>query len=154
MNETTVTVKRRKWPIVVGATLGILVIVGITSTCSDSTQTPTAATSSATGKAKPAAPVLTVKAAMFAGEFDDNQVAAEKKYNGKRVRITAKITNITGGHLAFSDLTPEFSMTQIDCKLRDSDQALTVKNKQAVTITGTVAGQSIGVIEFKDCVVG
>jgi hypothetical protein len=88
----------------------------------------------------------------FAKEFDSNQVAAERKYKGRRVKVTATVRNITDGTLSFSTLrTDILSMTQIACRLKDPDAVLKVTNGQRVTVVGTVGSQTLGVVEFKDC---
>lgn len=56
--------------------------------------------------------------------------------------------------MSFQGVTSEeFSLTQVACRLKDADQALALKNGSKATVVGTVGGQTIGVIELKDCVV-
>lgn len=111
--------------------------------------------SAAPVKSAPAAPkVLTVKADVFAAEFDANQVAAEAKYKGKVVRTTAKISNINDGRVSLNPFPPDvFSLTQISCNDVPDAQVLKLKKGTEVTITGKVTGQTIGVIDFQDCTV-
>jgi hypothetical protein len=142
--------------------LGLVVLLGVAGTLMSGGGTETTPSgSTATAKAsavaaKPAASPVLVNAVGFAAEFDANQPAAEAKWGGQRVTMSAKITNIDTGRVSFGDLGKpgEFTMTQISCALKDKGQALKVKNGQRVKITGTVGSQFVGVIDLKDCVIG
>lgn len=93
-----------------------------------------------------------VSARQLADDFDENQVAAEDKWNGKLIEFSAKVTNITDSGLSFSDVaSKDFSLAQISCKIKDKQQLLTLKNGQNVTVRGVVGKQTIGVIDLSDC---
>ncbi len=95
---------------------------------------------------------MKIVVAELADDFDSNQVAAEKKWNGKLVQFSAEITNITDSGLSFSKIaSKEFSLTQIGCRINNKDQVLSLKNGQTVTVKGVVGNQTIGVIEVSDC---
>lgn len=88
----------------------------------------------------------------LADDFDENQVSAEAKWNGKFVEFSAKITNITDSGISFADVaTKDFSMAQISCHITDKQQLMSLKNGQTVTVRGNVGKQTIGVIDFNDC---
>jgi len=110
--------------------------------------------SSQQGSSSPAPTIVAEKisARQLADDFDENQVAAEAKWNGKSVEFSAKVTNITDSGLSFSDVaSKDFSLAQISCRVKDKQQLLTLKNNQTVTVRGIVAKQTIGVIDVSDC---
>lgn len=93
-----------------------------------------------------------INARQLADDFDENQVAAEAKWDGKLVEFSAKVTNITDSGLSFSDVaSKDFSLAQISCRIKDKQQLLALKNGQIVTVRGIVGKQTIGVIDVNDC---
>jgi hypothetical protein len=167
--------KKRTGLKILGGVVGVFVVLGIigsliggggddVTTVSAAGSSSSGAVAAASGKASvsakaAAAPkpeqIITVTAAKFGDEFDENQPAAEKKYNGKRVKVTkATINNIKTGRIMLNASSNEISLTQISCDLDDEEQALTLKKGQTVTVTGTVDGQLMGVIDLKECAVG
>lgn len=93
-----------------------------------------------------------VTAQEIADDFDGNQVAAEKKWNGTFVQFSATISNITDNGLSFYNVaTKQFSATQISCHIKDSNQLLSLKNGETVTVKGIIGKQTIGVIDMSDC---
>lgn len=110
--------------------------------------------SSSNGTSSPtSAPVAEkINAKDLVDAFDENQVAAESKWNGKFVEFSAKITNITDSGISFADVaTKDFSMAQISCHIKDKEQLMNLKNGRTVTVRGIVGKQTIGVIDFDDC---
>lgn len=95
---------------------------------------------------------MQIKVTELADEFDENQVAAEAKWEGKLVEFAAEISNITDSGVSFHNVSSkEFSFTQISCRIADKNQLLSLKNGELVTVQGTVGKQSLGVIDIKDC---
>lgn len=93
-----------------------------------------------------------ISARQLADDFDENQVAAEAKWQDKLVEFSAKVTNITDSGLSFSDVaSKDFSLAQISCRIKDKQQLLALKNGQTVTVRGIVGKQTIGVIDVNDC---
>jgi hypothetical protein len=91
-------------------------------------------------------------------EFDENQLAAEKKYKNKLVQLRAKIGNISEDIVGtpFLSLKPTsesetYFGTTIKCSFKDSDSITAVKKGEIVTVNGEVASQSIGIIQLNDC---
>lgn len=134
--------------VILGA-VGILVVMGGCGALLGSDESaPTTATS-------PVAKPLIVNARAFGDAYEANKVAANQKYAGKRIQLTATVSNINEDRVSIDGITTEpFSLTQISCQLRNKSQAASLMNGQRVTIVGTVDdGQTMGVITFKDCVV-
>lgn len=101
-------------------------------------------------KATPAPEKINVRD--LADDFDSNKVAAEAKWKDKLVEFSAQISNITDTGISFSNIaSKQFSMTQISCRVQDKQQLLPLKNDQTVTVKGVVGGQTIGVIDVKNC---
>jgi hypothetical protein len=101
----------------------------------------------------PQATLVILKDARVLGDaYDKNKVAADKKYKGKRIQMTATLMNVNDDNLSFGDITTkEFSLTQVSCRLSDESQAEKVENGKKYTLVGTVTGQDLGVIGFDDC---
>lgn len=116
---------------------------------------------SATKAPKPTATPLSyeqVDAKAMITEFDENQLAAEKKYEKKLVEFKAKISNISEDVFGtpFLSLVPTSSGdayfgTSLKCNFENSDAITAVKKGQIVTIQGEVGTQSMGIIVVKDC---
>jgi hypothetical protein len=101
--------------------------------------------------------VLTISAPEIVKEYVDNEIAADHKYEGKIVRITAKIKDIGkdilgNPYITFSD-GEEYSFRSVQCFFKKSEQAKigTLRREQPVTIDGTVDGLMMNVL-LKDCV--
>jgi hypothetical protein len=90
--------------------------------------------------------------------FDNNQLAAEKQYKDKYVEITAQIKNISEDIVGTSFLSLEpvnagdfYVGTTIKCSFKNSDDLLSVKNGEKVTLKGKVKEQSLGIISIDEC---
>ncbi len=90
--------------------------------------------------------------------FDNNQLAAEKQYKDKYVEITAQIKNISEDIVGTSFLSLEpvnagdfYVGTTIKCSFKNSDDLLSVKNGEKVTLNGKVKEQSLGIISIDEC---
>lgn len=99
-----------------------------------------------------------VDGAAFMKEFDTNQLAAEKKYKDKRVKLTAKIQNISediagSPFLSLEPATSEdfYTGATTKCTFGSKDELTSLANKQTITVEGTVEDQSLGIIGMKDC---
>jgi hypothetical protein len=101
--------------------------------------------------------VITISAPAIVKDYVDNEIAANHKYEGKNVRITAKIKDIGkdilgNPYITFSD-GEEYSFRSVQCYFKKSEQAKigTLRKEQTVTIDGTVDGLMMNVL-LKDCV--
>src|SRR5437879_6470060 len=126
------------------------ILLGIIGSALGGSNKGTSGSGTSSATPTPAPTVVDTKA--FADEFNSNQVAAESKYKGKPVQLTATISNITDTGLSFQNVSSkEFDMTQISCNIKSKNDLLSVKNGQSVTITGTVENQTFGVITLNEC---
>ena len=93
----------------------------------------------------------------FLAEFDENQLAAEEKWSGRLIEFTGTVANISGSsknpYVSFGSESEEILGASITCRtLRDSSQAVSLKNGQRITVSGVVKDQSLGIVNIKDCV--
>ena len=96
----------------------------------------------------------TVDAKSMIAEFDENQLAAEKKL----IQFTAKIINISEDIMGnpFLSLAPTSASdtyfgTSIQCVFKNKEDLTTLKNGQKVTLNGEAQKQTIGIITVKNC---
>lgn len=139
----------------------LVVIIGVASSGGSSQSTSSNSGSGTPSTQEQQAQIITyektdTKAMIEA--FDNNQLAAEKQYKDKYVEITAQIKNISEDIVGTSFLSLEpvnagdfYVGTTIKCSFKNSDDLLTVKNGQKVTLNGKVKEQSLGIISIDEC---
>jgi hypothetical protein len=111
-------------------------------------------------KAKPAtkpAPVkaMAVQADAMVKEFEQNELAADAKYDGKTLRITGRIdkidTDVWDDEKYILRLGKKWSFINVNCNDMPTDQLATLKQGQSVTVVGKFDdGGDLGV-EVADC---
>jgi hypothetical protein len=100
---------------------------------------------------RPAAPT-TISATTMGDDFERNQPAAEKKWGGQYVQFTAPVGNITSSGVTFTDVTSQFSFTQISCVVSDENSVLTLAKGAPATVRGVVSDdQVLGIITLNRC---
>lgn len=145
-----------KWA---GIVVVVIIVLGVIGNLGKSGSSPTTNTNNSgmteTTSAKNeevTQEAMKISATELADDFDSNQVAAEAKWGGKLVEFSAKVSNINDMGIGFYDVaSKDFSLTQINCKIADKQQLLSLKNGQTITVRGVVGKQSIGVIEVSNC---
>lgn len=100
----------------------------------------------------------TVDTKVMITEFDENQLAAEKKYEKKLIQFTAKIKNISEDIMGtpFLSLAPPTASdtyfgTTIKCNFKNKDDITTVKKNQKVIVKGEAQSQDLGIITVDNC---
>lgn len=111
-------------------------------------------------KKKPAAapaPVkaMNVDASKLAKEFEQNELAADTKYEGKTLRITGRIdkidTDIWDDEKYILRLGGKWEIVGVNCNDMSTDELATLKQGQTVTVIGKFDdGGDLGV-EVADC---
>lgn len=102
---------------------------------------------------------ISVDVSDFISEYDNNQLAAEEKYKGKPVKLTAYVDNISEDILGspFISLKPTnteyYFDTSIQCYFKDKNELMSLKNDQQVTVQGIADTQDLGIIGIKDCTI-
>lgn len=126
----------------------ILALVIIGSIFGNKDSTPGTSSSSTTEISSPsvAQPDYLVSPQQIVAEYDANEIAADNKYKGKIVRITARVEDIgkdimDSPYITFSD-NQQFSTRGVQCYFKKSEAAklADVRKGQQVTIQGKVDG--------------
>lgn len=97
-----------------------------------------------------AIPPISITATALATEYADNAVAADKKYENKRLRVTGKVRDIGKDVLDTAYVVikggGEYEMNDVQCMFReDQEQELaSLKKGQTVIIEGESTGEALG----------
>ena len=135
----------------------VLFVLGIFVAVSGNKGTSTTKSTTSKTEAEPTkVEVLKVDALAFVTEFDKNQLKAEETYKGKAVELTAVIKNISedivgSPYLSLEAVGNKMFGTSIKCVFKDKSALTSVENENTVTVQGTVANQSLGIIQLDDC---
>lgn len=93
-------------------------------------------------------PAVEVSAAQLVSELESNALSAKNKYNGKRVIVTGKLSNIDASGDYFSLEGKDFSFINIQVFIDEKfiDTVSAFKKGQSVTVTGEVTnvGELLG----------
>jgi hypothetical protein len=104
----------------------------------------------------PSASPITVTALALATAYDENEVAADDRYNGKVVLVTGTVESIDTvlGSTSVTLKGKEMSIVSVQCFVDDSQKSAVARLRKggSATVQGTVDGKSLNV-ELKDCVV-
>lgn len=149
------TGKKKNWFVrhkIVTGIIVVIVVLGVIGAAGGSKTDTSTPNTSQTQEPTKAVEATKISVTELADDFDSNQVAAEKKWNGKLVEFSAVVSNITDSGLSFTNIgSKQFSLTQISCNVSDKQSLLSLKNGESVTVKGTIGKQTIGVIGMTDC---
>jgi hypothetical protein len=98
---------------------------------------------------------ISVSAKEYDKKYQDNEVAADNLYKGKKIEITGKIESISKDiaddvYISLAGAGDDVSMG-IQCHLSDPAKAADLKKGQSVTIVGTGDGMVVTIPQLKDC---
>lgn len=148
-----------KSPIVPLAAVFLLwlgLILGCTNLPQNKPASSSPGSSSSTSSSSPSEPPLSITALALANAYEDNEVAADQKYNGKTLLVTGKIGSIDTilDHTSVTLKGKDLSIVSVQCFVGDSQKnAVAALHKgQTITVQGTCDGKGLNV-EIKDCVV-
>jgi hypothetical protein len=86
-------------------------------------------------------------------DYEDNAVAAEKRYAGKPIEIWGEVlrVNVEIGKVSFVGSTPP--LTGVECLFdkKYEDLLATIRKGQTVSFRGTIAGRQFGLILLDGC---
>jgi ribosomal protein S1 len=87
-------------------------------------------------------PAIQVTAKQLVDELENNALSAKNKYDGKKVVVTGKLSNIDASGDYFSLEGKDFSFTNIQIFIDEKflDTVSAFKKGQSVTVTGEVTG--------------
>jgi hypothetical protein len=135
--------------------IGLVVLGAILDTSDKNSKTETSSNTTTNGEQ--VIEVIEVEITSFISEFDENQLAAEERYEDKQVKLSGYIKNIsediTGS--PFLSINPNrdeyYFGTNIQCMFKEKSELTSLKNGQGVSFVGKVSSQSLGIIILKDC---
>jgi tRNA_anti-like len=85
--------------------------------------------------------------------YQENEIAADRKYKGKRFRVSGEISEISKGPMDgiyISILVPG-TYSQIQCEDMTEDEAGVLKKGEMATIEGTCGGMTLGSVFLEKC---
>ncbi len=137
-----------------GIVLLVIIIIAIFSGNSSTTKQNKVATTQSTKTVKKE--IVKVEINPFIKEFDDNQLAAEKKYKGKIIETSAYINNISEDiagkpFLSLSPKASDYFGTSVKCNFNDKDVLTSLKNGEWVKVQGEFKSQDLGIIVLSGC---
>lgn len=136
------------------------ILYGLSSAINGESDTAVSGASSASSsqESEPEIKYIEVTANDLWNAFDDNEVAAEEKYNGKPVKITGVISEInSAGTLTSANILLKADgafLGCVQCSFNSSENAKALANLQkgqSVTITGTCGKLSITNVMVTGC---
>ena len=112
--------------------------------------------SSSSSSSNSSEPPISITALTLATAYEDNEVAADEKYNGKNLLITGKVESIDTvlGQSSVTLKGKEMSIVSVQCFVDDSQKSAVARLKkgQSATVQGTCDGKSLNV-EIKNCII-
>jgi len=97
---------------------------------------------------------IAVTSAAYYKKYQENEVAADNLYKGKKILITGKIESINkdiGDDVYVSLSANDEMLSDVQCHLSEPGKAAELKKGQTVTIMGTGEGMIISIPQLKDC---
>jgi hypothetical protein len=144
-----------KWVgIVFGVLFAIVVVVGMTSAPTPSTGANTQASTSTTKAAAPEQ-LTTVTASQLARDYEENTVAADQKYKGKKFIVTGTVsdinTDIMGRPYVTLRGTNEFMAPHFSFDKSAGNQLAKLRKGVKVTLACEGAGDMAKIPMSEDC---
>ncbi|MBS1662787.1 MAG: hypothetical protein JST68_17210 [Bacteroidetes bacterium] len=99
---------------------------------------------------------MAVSAKEYYKKYQENEVAADNVYKGKKLAITGTVESINKDIAddAYISLVGDGELSMgVQCHLQDAQKAATVKKGTQITIIGTGDGMLIGFPQLKDGVI-
>lgn len=138
--------------------LGVLAMAGSPSSTSSHNSNPVvsqASTSSSAAVAAPAEPLKSYTSSQVASSYEENTVAADMQFKGKRVQVTGRITDINTDFMGKPYLvlagTNQFMGPQFKFDKSDTPVMATLKKGATVKVICTGKGDVVKTPMFEDC---
>ena len=126
--------------------------------CGGSNATNNETPASGTTEQKPAEKTddkpISVTSAEYYKKYQENEVAADNLYKGKKILITGKVESINKDVAddVYVNLSGDGEISfDVQCYLSEPGKAAELKKGQTITILGTGEGMVIGFPQLKDC---
>lgn len=89
-------------------------------------------------------------------EYHENEVAADNKYKGKRIKVTGIVAEIRKDFMddEIIDLKTDNQFMDIHCEMNksESDKVVNLRKDSQVILIGKCKGMIIGSVQLDDCV--
>lgn len=150
LNAFTATRPKKKKRIWIWVLVGFVLVVFMGALLSDDSDSPKAV---ATNE-----PAFTVTPDQICREYEENEIASDKKYKGKLIRVTGFVDDVKKGLLDSLYVTfkraDEFAIVTVQCFFDDKyeDQLASLQKGSQISIQGTGDGL-MGMVHLVDCVV-
>jgi len=109
--------------------------------------------SSSSSSAASSTPDLKLSSKTLFNEYHENEVAADKKYKGKRIQVSGKVESITKDILDNNivSLTGDGYFSTVMCTLESEDVAASLKKGSSYSLNCTCEGMIVGSVQMKNC---
>ena len=124
----------------------------LTSCGESSSKTDAAATS----EQKTEEQSLPVSSKEYYKKYQENEVAADNLYKGKKLAITGTVESVSKDIAddVYVSLAGDGEISLgVQCHLSDAGKAASVKKGSSITIVGTGEGMILGIPQVKDCAI-
>ena len=136
--------------------LSLFIIIGVVNS-NNNKATPASSTSTSETQANSKSDdFIDVDYNELFNEYKNNEISADQKYKGKKLKITGQISNIGQDILDTPYLkidTNGISGIRLECKKSDKDKLANLSKGQNITVVGRCDGYSICDVYLKDCVI-
>ena len=142
--------KWKTWQkILLGCIVGFIVLMVFAVNSPDNSAKLSDQTKS-TKKTESETPEITVTAIKLATDYESNEIAAQKQYQGKIVLVSGTVDDIgldilnkpyivlSGGN--------EFSLVNVQCMIKNKDEAANLAKGDKVSVQGKVSGKMMNVL--------
>jgi hypothetical protein len=87
--------------------------------------------------------------------YQENEVAADKKYKGKKILVTGVAESINKDILdqSYVTLTGDGYFSNIHCTMKSEDDAASIKKGKTYSFLGECSGLIIGSVMLDDCTI-
>lgn len=142
-------------------TISLIAVFAINDEDDVSTATPPEATrqhkASESQSSKPKEPLPEYKASEIAAAYEENTVAADRQFKGKRFIVTGIVTDINtdmfgGVYFTFKNHRNQFSEPHFSLKKGYEDYAANVRKGETIRLECTGGGDVVKTAMNKDCV--
>ena len=101
--------------------------------------------SSSSSTPNPAAPPISITALALASAYEENEVAADRQYNGKNLLVTGKVESIDTvlGSTSVTLKGKDMSIVSVQCLVEDSQKGAIAKLKKGQTATVGYRARSV-----------
>ncbi len=106
-------------------------------------------------EAAPATPQeASISARALCNTFEENEVAANKRYMDKKIVVSGTISEISTDFTGDPEITlgfGDFEIAGVVCEMANDDGLENLSKGQGIKLKGKVAGYALGFVQMEDC---